>query len=399
MFQQPEVRRNSNILSPFCARVFPDDISAPYDMTVDGQASVSNQICFPGAHGQAMPLKTPVIDSGRNRGQQYYVAPEVKEVRVSHRDVAPPSYRAAMKNDQRSSYIIPPRLRNIEQRVAYGAPLMRQLDINPDQSPFPKQLGILAPDRRLQTTSHKEPTRLSPSLLLASHDPSSLEPASDIKSALRASGIEIGIPSTTRYPEPPTDQSHPPFDQVPALPITPLSLAADPGRAGLVVDPWRARLTAPICDMSSQKSNLRPFQAHSNGVPNRQTTSLEQPERLASLQSPVDDGRMLKPVRSVHVNLPPPSNVKEMIRNVQPPVSSIPRVSVEDVDPVTIKSGTPEPPILPITSNNVKLPPVAGRSSLEASKSLAPEPSDTTAVGISLSASRKNEMCRDCDTV
>ncbi|OJA19722.1 hypothetical protein AZE42_01504 [Rhizopogon vesiculosus] len=323
-----------------------------------------------------MSLKAPVMDSGRNRGQQYYVAPEVKEVRVSHGNVAPPSYKAAMANVQRSSYVVPPRLQNAEQRVACGASLMRQLDINLDQSPFPKQLGIPAPDQRLQTNSHKEPTPLSPSLLLASHDPSSPEPASDIKSALRASGIEIGIPSTTRYPEPPTDQSHPPLDQVPASPITPLPPVT------------------PICDLSSQKSSLKPFQTNSDGVANRPTTSLEQPKRLASPQSPVDDGGMLKPVRSVHVNLPPPSNVKEMIRNVQPPGSSIPRVSVEDVDPVTIKSGTPEPLITPITSNNVKLPPVPGRSSLHASKSFAPEPSDTTAVDVTLPASRKNEMCR-----
>ncbi|KAJ8590378.1 hypothetical protein M405DRAFT_816357, partial [Rhizopogon salebrosus TDB-379] len=393
MFEQLEARRDSNIiLPPFRDRLLPDDIGAPYGMIVDRHAYASYQKHLPSVHIQGIPHDAPFLQvSGRNSsGPQQYAASKVdKEVLASY-GVAPPSYQSTMTfclpNARRPPSMIPPRFQKMDQHVAH-MPFMKQPHPSLDYSPFPKQLGIPSSGQRPQTIYSTEPVRWSSSPLVTHDDSHSPEPpTSDMKSALRALGLQIGTPSTTLDPEPSTGQPHSLIDPVPTLPIPTLPPAA------LICDP---------CDLSGRKDTPKPFQVNLDGhmqASNRPTTPLEQPKQPASSQPPADQGGTFKPVGPVHVNLPPPSSAKGTIPNVQSFEPSGPRVSVENLEPFTMKPGTPEPPMLPITSNHVKLPPVQGRkqsSSLEPSmqQSSAPESSDTTAVDIGLSPS-KNEMCR-----
>lgn len=321
----------------------------PHNKTMDTHASKHQrrlQSC-----GQEQPSITPITVSDHNKGSQLYVAPKGNlEDSCGQPQVHPSSCRTSMAHSQSAKphpYVTPPRFLK-QQAASMGKP-------NPslDYSTFPKQL------RNPVTSTCGQRPDTNPFIVdspsLTHQIPPPLEPMLDIKAALSAQGIHIGIQPSTSHLQPPTEP-HPHIDQV--------------------------------------RFNYRPLGATSGDHMNTLTTPSELPKRPPGLQSPAGRGVAL-PVASIHVSLPPPSKAKKLIRKTQ---SSGPEFSVTDLELVTVKPATPEPVISPISSNSVKLPFVRGGPSSPKSslgESTTPTPLNSATDTRSSSTSGMDEMCRN----
>ncbi|KAG1738130.1 uncharacterized protein EDB91DRAFT_466050 [Suillus paluster] len=184
-------------------------------------------------------------------------------------------------------------------------PLMGQPNPSLDHSPFPKQLGIPVSSTtgpRPHTINNAESTRQYSSPLLPCHNPRSPEPELDIKAALSAQGIHIGIPLSTPHLQSPTDQVEP------RLHVNKHTLPTGP------TPPTPAALMSPhVDDPCVQKESPRPLRDNPDvkmralSGPNAPP---EPPKRPPGLQSPAVRSGTLVPALSVRVSLPPPSKAK-----------------------------------------------------------------------------------------
>ncbi|KAG1839744.1 hypothetical protein DFJ58DRAFT_811630 [Suillus subalutaceus] len=326
-----DVRRDSKIFPP--PRRNPRRV-VPHNKTTDTYASKHQrhlQSC-----GQEQPSITPITVSDHNKGSQLYVAPKGNEDSCGQPQVHPSSCRTSMahpQSDKPPPYVMPPRFLK-QQAASMGKP-------NPslDYSAFPKQLC-----NPVTSTCGRRPDTSpfivdSPSLTY--QNPHSPGPMLDIKAALSAEGINIGILPSTSHPQPPTEP-HPHIDQH--------TLQTPPTAA------------APM----SHRDTLRPLGVTSGDHMQTLKAPAEPPKRPPGLQSPA--GRCVAlPVASIHASLPPPSKADEKTRKENSREASRPEILVADLEPVTNKPETPQPPVSPISLN-----------------------SDTR----SSSTSSKNEMCR-----
>lgn len=340
----------------------------PHNKTMDTHASKHQrrlQSC-----GQEQPSITPITVSDHNKGSQLYVAPKGNlEDSCGQPQVHPSSCRTSMAHSQSAKphpYVTPPRFLK-QQAASMGKP-------NPslDYSTFPKQL------RNPVTSTCGQRPDTNPFIVdspsLTHQIPPPLEPMLDIKAALSAQGIHIGIRPSTSHPQPPTEP-HPHIDQhiLPTLPTA----------------------AAPM----SHHDTLLPLGATSGDHMNTLNTPSEAPKRPPGLQSPADRGVALS-VASIHVSLPPPSKANERTRKENSREASRPEISVADLEPVTIKPETPQPPISPISLNSVKLPSVRGGLRPSSPKpslgeSTVPMPSNSATQDTrSSSTSGNHEMCR-----
>ncbi|KAG2152752.1 hypothetical protein DEU56DRAFT_514050 [Suillus clintonianus] len=208
MLAQLDVRRESNIFpSPRCHS---DDIG-PLGKTMDRHAYVPQRQKHLQSYAQEQPPITPItgIVPSNNRGPQRHGASIGKKDSNGQLRVPPPYHRAA--STCFPNYQLPPRLQK-----QYAAP-MGEPNISLDYSPFPKQLGSTF-GRRPHTiySSGLEPQSSIVSSPLLTCPKTAGEPMPDIKAALSAQGIHIGIPPSTSHSQSPTDQVEPrlPIDQV-----------------------------------------------------------------------------------------------------------------------------------------------------------------------------------------
>lgn len=350
-----DIRRESNIFPLPKRRA--GHIS-PHDKTMNTHTSKHQrhlQSC-----GQEQPSITPITVSGHNKGSQSYVAPKGNEDSCGQLQIYPSNCRTATahsKNTQLAFRNIPPRLQK-----QYAAPVGKP-NICLDHSTLSKQLC-----NPVSSTPGPKPDANSfivDSPLLTHPNPHPPELISDIKAALSAEGIHIGVRSST--PQTQTPQPH--IDKTPPTAPAPMS----------------------------RHDTLRPSGV-TPGDHIRALNTPAEPQRPPGLQSPVGRGVAL-PVASIHVSLPPPSRTNKRTPKENCHQASRPEISVTDLETVTIKSETPKPPNSPNSLNNVKLPAVRGKL-----RSSSPKPSlgESTAPSNSamrntrnLSTSGKDEMCRD----
>lgn len=358
MLAQLDVCRESNIFSP-PGRRHASHIG-PHDKTKDRDAYAAKHQRHLQSYGQEQPSITPIAVTGHNKGLQLYVAPKGNEVhRAGRRASMSPSPNAKLQ-----PRVIPPRLQK-HYAASMGKP-------NPslDNSTFHKQLCI-----PVSSACGPRP-RMNPSIvdspLLTRQNPHSPVPILDIKAALSAQGIHIGISSSTLHPRSLIDQvePHPHIDQTPPT------------------------LAAPM----SHHDILQPLGVSPGGHMQTLNTPSEPPKRPPGLHSPAGRGAAL-PAASAHVCLPSPSKAKEQARKENGHEASRPEISVADLEPVTIKPEPFKPPISPTSMISVKLPSVRGGSrpsspKLSLKESTALLPSNSATDTRSSPTLGKDEMCR-----
>ncbi|KAG1884347.1 hypothetical protein F4604DRAFT_204693 [Suillus subluteus] len=286
-----DVRRDSNI--------FPSPRRngrrvGPHNKTTDTYAS-KHQRHLPSC-GQEQPSITPITVSDHNRGSQLYVAPKGNEDSCQ---VHPSSCRTSMahpQSDKPHPYVMPPRFLK-QQAASMGKP-------NPslDYSAFPKQLC-----NPVTSTCGRRPDTSSfvvdlPSL--THQNPHSPEPMLDIKAALSAEGIHIGIQPSTSHPQPPTE-THPHIDQV-------RFNYSFVRKHSLVLIKHTLQTLPTAAAPMSHHDTLRPLGVTSGDHMQTLKTPAEPPKRPPGLQSPAGRGVAL-PVASIHVSLPPPSKAKVVV--------------------------------------------------------------------------------------
>ncbi|KAG1831142.1 hypothetical protein EV424DRAFT_1534651 [Suillus variegatus] len=333
----------------------------PHDKTMDTYASKHQRLLQ--SCGQEQPSITSIINvSGRDKGSKLYVAPKGNKDSYGRSQVNPSSYRTAIthsKNAPPHPCVIPPRFQK-----QHAAPMGKP---NPsfDHSTSPKQQCIPVSSTCGRITDTNSFIVDSP---LSSHQKSqSPAPILDIKAALFAEGIHIGIQSSASHPQPPTEPH-------------------------LHIDQHKSQ-TLPTPTEPTSHHDIQPLGVKLGSHMQILNTSSEPPKRPPGLQSPAGRGVAL-PMPSVNVSLPPPSKAKKWARKER---SSGPECSVAELEAVTIKPETPEPSI---SSSSVKLPSVRERSRSSSPKpsigeSTAPTSSNLATQDMkSPTTSSKDEMCR-----
>ncbi|KAG1854756.1 hypothetical protein C8R48DRAFT_318730 [Suillus tomentosus] len=333
----------------------------PHDNTMDTYASKHQRLLQ--SCGQEQPSITSIINvSGRDRGSKLYVAPKGNKDSCGQPQVNPSSYRTAMaysKNAQPHPPVIPPRFQKL-----YAAPTGKP---NPslDYSTSPKQpcIPVSSTCGRIPLTN----SSIVDSRLSSQQKSQSPAPIFDIKAALFAEGIHIGIQSSASHPQPPTEPH----------------LRIDQHTSQTLPTP-----TEPMSHHDTQPLGVK-LGSHMQTL----NTPSEPPKRPPGLQSPAGRGVAL-PMPSINISLPPPSKAKKWARKER---SSGPECPVAELEAVTIKPETPEPSI---SSSSVKLPSVRGRSRSSSPKpsiggSTAPTSSNLATQDMkSPTTSSKDEMCR-----
>ncbi|KAG2098987.1 uncharacterized protein F5147DRAFT_342854 [Suillus discolor] len=251
----------------------------PHDKTMDTYASKHQRLQ---SCGQEQPSIGSIINvSGRDRGSRLYVAPKGNKDSCGQPQVNPSSYRTAMaysKNPQPHPHVIPPRLLKL-----YPAPTGKpNPSFNHSTSPQQQCIPVSSTCGRITNTN----SFIVDSPLSSHQKPQSPASILDLKAALSAEGIHIGIQSSASHPQPPTEPH-------------------------LRIDQHKSQ-TLPTPTESMSHHDTQPLGVKLGGHMQTLNSPSEAPKRPPGLQSPAGRGVAL-PMPSINVSLPPPSKAKVVV--------------------------------------------------------------------------------------